>query len=209
MRVTLADVLDWLSPRRCPGCQAPGPAWFCAECGSPEAPPPGLSLEGLPLWVVGRYAGALAQAVRRFKYEPRPELAAPLAALLARELVARTGLREAAWLPVPLSFERLVERGFNQSALIARELAGTFGGPLLTHALRRTRHTAQQAKLGRAEREANLHGAFTLTRRIRQPVILVDDVVTTGSTARACLSVLRAADVPVFAVVALAHAATP
>src|SRR5262249_55026611 len=110
------------------------------------------------------------------------------------------------WVPVPLHFERLVERGFNQSALVANGLARALNGRAYPRALQRARETVQQAKLGRVERLANLRDAFTVRALPQRSLVLVDDVVTTGATASSCVAALRAAGASVLAVVALAHA---
>jgi ComF family protein len=206
MHPLLERLLDGLSPRRCLGCRAASAQPFCTGCGEPRAAPSTPSFDGAPLIVLGRYEGALAQAIRRLKYEPRPELATPLSALLAarvRECSLPMGL---GWVPVPLHFERLVERGFNQSALVANGLASALKGQAYPRALRRERATAQQAKLARSERLENLHGAFSVRALPERRLVLVDDVVTTGATASACVAALRAAGAAVLAVAALAHA---
>ncbi len=200
------DALDWICPRRCPACGKPGYTELCAECGAPEPAPTELEVHGTPLFVIGRYGGGLGAAIRRFKYEPRPELAGPLAKLLAARLAQEPALRGAAFAPVPLHFERLVQRGFNQSALVARALSSKLGCPVFAHLLRRRRETAQQARLDRARRERNLQGAFEVSGRPSLPLILVDDVVTTGSTARACIDALSAVGLRVTAIAALAYA---
>jgi len=99
--------------------------------------------------------------------------------------------------PVPLHKSRLRFRHFNQAEEIARPLAELSGLPIL-RALDRTRATATQTALTRAQRLQNLNGAFALSRAGRRAlaappggVILVDDVFTTGSTVQACAKVLK------------------
>ena len=91
--------------------------------------------------------------------------------------------------PVPLHPERERERGFNQALLLARRLGQAWNVPLGADALVRTRATTSQAELSAEARRANVRGAFTLRRPARvaaRHVALVDDVLTTGSTAAAC-----------------------
>ncbi len=111
-------------------------------------------------------------------------------------------------LPVPLSRERLRERGFNQSLLLARELKHQ---GLLPGGLIRLRHTAAQASLPRHERLQNLtHAMACNPRHVPQlstrRVLLVDDVMTTGSTLTACCLALRSAGVRDIHVLVLARA---
>jgi ComF family protein len=97
---------------------------------------------------------------------------------------------------VPLHPRRRRERGFNQSELLATELARRTGLRLAPLALVRRRDTAPQAGLTAAARRANVEGAFAVRQRARvsgRPVVLVDDVLTTGATARGCARVLREA----------------
>lgn len=87
--------------------------------------------------------------------------------------------------PVPLHADRLRERGFNQSQELARPLAAASGAPLSPALLRRARATAHQIGLNRAERQANLLGAFTAHASVRgKTILLVDDTLTTGATLR-------------------------
>jgi ComF family protein len=152
----------------------------------------------------GYYGGALAQAIRRFKYEERPDLARPLGALL-RRACRDAGLSVDAVLPVPLHSRRLVERGYNQSALLAAHVAAELGAPLLTTTLKRAIDTSPQAELSGDERPHNVKGAFVVDSENwieGRMVILVDDVSTTGATlAAARAPLLRAGARHVFTVV--------
>ena len=157
------------------------------------------------------YGGAVARAIGRMKYEDRPDLARPLADLLWRavEPVA-DALRGAVVVPVPLHADRLAERGFNQSALLARHVARRLGARFGPLALARTRGTLQQASLEREARVANVAGAFVVRDRALvcgRSVLVVDDVQTTGATLDACASALVAAGASSVAraVVAAAH----
>jgi len=109
---------------------------------------------------------------------------------------------------MPLHWTRRWQRGFNQAALLAREIAKRSGIPVL-RAVRRIRATPPQAGLSHAKRRANMSGAFAPRRGT--PVqglslLLVDDVLTTGATASACAAALRRAGARRVAVLALARA---
>jgi ComF family protein len=203
-------VLDLLAPRRCAGCDTDlqGADLFCAVCeatvsGEYDASP---LVDGTRVVAVGAYGGALAQAVRRLKYEGRTDLAAPLARRLKDRIVA-AGLSSATLVPVPLHAKKLAERGYNQSALVARPLARELRARSSPRGLVRFRHTAPQAELGRNERLENVRGAVVARERFDgRCVVLIDDVVTTGATALACVEALRAAGATVAGVGAIARA---
>jgi ComF family protein len=124
------------------------------------------------------------------KFHGRPELAVALAGLLFRSVQALGADAEVDLvLPVPLSRQRLQERGFNQAWELARRAAATLQRPARHDLLSRPVESAHQADLPRAERERNLRGAFMVEPRRRaelqgRRVALVDDVFTTGATAR-------------------------
>jgi ComF family protein len=155
------------------------------------------------------YADPWDQLIAGFKFHHKTELAAALCTLLLRAVrAAADGTPPALLLPVPLSQQRLRERGYNQAWELARRLARRLGVPARTDVLQRSRDTAHQIGMTRAEREHNLRDAFWIEPRSRHRlqgafVALVDDVLTTGATAHAAALALTragAARVDVWAV---------
>jgi ComF family protein len=146
---------------------------------------------------LGPYDGALRVVIHELKYRGRRRAATQLAERLAREPRVRDVLGGADVLvPVPLHPRRRRERGFNQAELLAAELGRRSSVPVSAGALVRRADTASQAGLTAARRRANVAGAFAVRHRSRvagRVVVLVDDVYTTGATARACAAALRAA----------------
>lgn len=204
------EVLRVLLPRRCPGCdgQLGRAAGLCARCRADLRPrlETHSSLWPRPephLVTLGAYRGVTRRAIRALKFGGARDLAGALGAALAEGVPAAWNV--ASVIPVPLHPGRERERGFNQSALLAGAVAASLGVPSVP-ALRRTRATAQQARLHAHERTANLAGAFQADARHLPtgPVLLLDDVLTTGSTLLACRDALRSVGVPqvYFAVVA-------
>ncbi|HMI83861.1 MAG TPA: ComF family protein [Polyangiaceae bacterium] len=189
---------DVLSPPRCVACElavrrahvfCPACAATVERCGAADAD---IASDGVAF---AYYGGALATAIRRLKYEDRPYLARPLGQLL-RAACRAAELDVSAVLPVPLHPHRLVERGYNQAALLAAHVAREIGVPLVTTALVRPVDTAPQAKLSGAARQANLVTAIEVTGRAAvkdQVLAVVDDVSTTGATLGACGRALLAA----------------
>lgn len=215
-RWALRALLHLLAPPACAACDAPSraDATFCAGCEATLVPaerPPTNDGPALDEVATGAYRGALAAAVRRFKYGGRPDLAGPLGARLAAA-VHDAGLRADLVVPVPLHPRKLRERGYNQAALLAGAVARAAGTRVAARGLLRARDTAAQASLSRRGRLDNLADAF----RVRSPgairgrrVLLVDDVATTGATLRACAAALLGAGAASVTAVVLARADAP
>lgn len=179
---------------------------YCERLGTPfdyDHGAPGLvSLEAAahpPVFAraraVARYdAGKARVLAHRLKYYDRLELAEPLGRWMARagaDILADADLIA----PVPLHPLRLFSRRFNQSAELARVISRESAVPADTLALERVKPTAPQVGLTRAQRAANLSGAFRVARE-RAPfvegrnIVLIDDVLTTGATANAAARAL-------------------
>lgn len=110
--------------------------------------------------------------------------------------------------PMPLHWRKRLERGFNQSELLARFVAKRSGIPI-AKSLYRKKGTDPQAGLTRAQRRTNVAGAFEVKRRHEvdgRHVLLIDDVLTTGATASACSAVLKRAGAKRVTVLTLARA---
>lgn len=181
---------------------------LCATCGEPFS---GALKHDFTCWncdgrafdfefaVSGFMAmGLVRDLIHGFKYEQKYELRGLLAVMVNRALKDERLQRQVTpsdWLlvPVPLHPWRQLVRGYNQSWEICLELSRITGIPAQS-ALRRLRRTAAQAGLDRARRLKNLRGAFSLAAHhdVRgRNVLLLDDVLTTGSTCHECARTLR------------------
>ncbi len=148
------------------------------------------------MWGAAVYDGAVGESIRLLKFNGRRRLAQPLAAMMAGFAEAELDQEHFDVLvPVPLHRVRLRSRGFNQSALLAQSLADPMGLPV-SEALARVRPTRVQSLLNDTERPANIVGAFGVSPGHpfkNASVLLIDDVVTTGSTVSECAAALRRA----------------
>jgi len=187
--------LDLVYPRKCPLCTLLSDRSPCAACQDEfvKSEPFVLSFrEGeSPLdyrAAIYRYEGRAAQAVRRLKYNRSTSLAAALAQDLA-EAFDRLGFEPDLVVPVPIHWSRKCARGFNQSELLVSKLPS-----VTASALRRVRRTRPQVGLSRTEREKNIRDAFLASHSVAgKHVLLIDDVFTSGHTARECAAALRTA----------------
>jgi len=145
---------------------------------------------------VYQYDSKVQHLVHLFKYRNIPQLALFFGKALGKTIVDRADIPPIDILvPVPLHSSRYRERGYNQSALLAREIALHTGIPV-REMLKRHIRTRQQASKDRHERMINVSGAFSVINGLTTEnacIGLVDDVVTTGSTMNECARVLRAA----------------
>ena len=148
--------------------------------------------------VAAPFEGTAREILHRFKFEDWPELAAPLAGRMTLAALASSGFVDGRPLvvPVPQRLSRRLRRGYNPAGLLAAHAARALSLPCLRRGLVKIRRTRDQASLtDAAMRRVNVVGAFRASRRgsalvCGRPVILVDDVLTTGATASDCARAL-------------------
>lgn len=191
---------------------------FCLQCRTPFFNARPLNEDGIcrlcsagatafdAIYSAGDYAGILRDLIHMFKYERMRPLSLPLGRILARNLPR--DLVFDAIVPVPIHWRKLLMRGFNQSRLLAAELARRTGIPVESP-LRRAKHVPPQVGMSRAQRRRNVVGAFAV--RSGAPIqgrrfLLIDDVFTTGSTVNAAARALRNAGAARISVLTLARA---
>ena len=235
--------LDLLLPRVCATCASPlggheggvicGRCWSrlallplpqCARCGHPlgrdagrhacqwcACLPPFVRAARSVCFVPGGTGGEIVHAL---KYHGWEAAADGMADRMARVAWPQDVISErAVVVPVPLSATRLRERGFNQSALLARRVAARWTLPYAAETLVRTRSTSSQTRLTPGERLGNVAGAFRVTDEARESlrgrhVMLIDDVVTTAATLNACAAALFAAGARIVSYVTFGRART-
>lgn len=209
----VATGLDLLFPLRCLGCWKEGTLIcppcvaglrrlsppFCAVCAQPDSSKGCRRCAEMSLEVDGIRSpflmeGIIREGVHSLKYHYVRAAAAQLGQLLAQYLMSHPVPGEV-MVPVPLHPRRLRTRGYNQSALLAREVSKLTGLPVKEELLVRVKDTPRQVEaVSLEERRKNVAGGFQCVGDARgQAVLLVDDVVTTGSTMSACAAALKAA----------------
>lgn len=221
-------ILDVLFPKKCVGCNKSG-TYFCQNCIQnikqtdlvcPKCEK--LSIGGVThlvcrrrygldgLWSLGIYEDPLRKAIGKLKYKYIQEVSKILVDITVEywakyqpfllDEIKKSGGQNWMVVPIPLHWYRQNSRGFNQSGLIAKDLAKRLGlkyGEIL----KRARYTKPQVGLKGADRHRNIKNAFEIESRVKSrkaivpivesSVLLVDDVWTTGSTLRECCYILK------------------
>ncbi len=218
----LGFLLDFLAPKRCPGCgrfvygDGPASGW-CPKCWKslPWIGPSVCEVCGIPIYgticqdclvseppfsklrAACSYEGVIADAVINLKFHHNLSLLDSLSSVLnhCMEEYFRNDTPDII-VPVPLHQKRLMERGFNQSLLLGERLARKRGVRFLRDIVMRERYTVPQVRLSGVERRKNLRNAFKIKpdaiNEIQdKSVLIVDDVITTGTTIKEIAKVLK------------------
>ncbi len=145
-----------------------------------------------------RLDGCVRSLVHGLKYHGHRRAARDLAEMAAPAVRDGFCLPGAVLVPVPVHPHRRRERGYNQSEELARHWSRILSAPVEPHALRRVVDTATQTRLDAVRRRENLDGVFRVGKGFRsdRPVVLVDDVLTTGATLSSCAATLLSAGCP-------------
>ncbi|WP_431239194.1 ComF family protein [Mycolicibacterium aichiense] len=209
-------MLDLILPLECGGCGAPSTKW-CEVCAAtlnvhtdePHLVTPRID-PGVPVFALGRYVGPRRQAIVALKEHGRRDLAAPFARALALGVhqLETWGIIDIPFTIVPAPTRALAarRRGGDPVLRIANEATRQNQDISVVRALKTRAMVRDSVGLTIADRERNLAGRIKLTTRVTGEVLLVDDIVTTGATAREAVRTLQESGVNVTAVLALAHA---
>ena len=209
-------MLDLVLPLECGGCGARSTRW-CAACAkemavrpdephliSPRVDP------GVPVFSLGRYAGPRREAIVAVKEHGRADLVTPLALALRAGLIQLLtwGVVDIPLTIVPAPTRRwaATRRGGDPVTRVAVAATARHGGVNVVQALRTRALVADSVGLSSADRQRNIAGRVRSVRPVAGEVLVVDDVVTTGATARESVRVLQTAGATVVAVLAVANA---
>jgi len=205
---TCREQMPLLASPLCPLCGIPfigtGSDHPCGAC---LTRPPHFDAAGAHFL----YEGPIRDMIHAFKYSQRTHLRYPLALLGLEGISVMTSSHAPHIIvPVPLHISRLRQRGFNQAVLLGKVLSQQLSLPLLPDTLVRTRQTEPQIRLSAAERRLNVKGAFTVKRPVTvvgKRILLLDDVMTTGSTMDECAKELKKAGAVVVIAATIARTA--
>jgi ComF family protein len=212
----LENLLSLFLKSNCPLCDRAASDYVCQYCQrqlqSCQFKNPGQFWSGdLPLFVWGKYQGKLKQAIAAFKYDNSPQLGELMGEWLARSWLDSPISKRVKpiVIPIPLHHNRLQERGFNQAELIAKSFCRVTGDRLLAKGLQRVQDTKAMFGLSALERENNIGQAFCLKESLKQnrpklPILLIDDIYTTGTTVKAAAKLLNSYHIKVLGVGAIA-----
>jgi len=201
IKVIAKNFLNLLYPLHCMGCQTPLEAMnelhLCGRCiasiNHNAMPPFELDDSRVKAYSACLYDGALKELVHLFKYKGKTVLAGIFSKLMIDYIKENPEIADVDLVTVvPLHKERLREREFNQSLLIANPISKEYS-LVLKNALEKTRNTRYQNELLKSERLKNLKGAFSVSPRADikdKNILLIDDIMTTGSTLGECAKTL-------------------
>ena len=191
----LHHITTAIFPERCSGCQKISTSFqygFCLDCwnriillNKPEGTIASLA----------RFEGPVRDAIHSLKYRRAKWISVALAQWMAETLIQWNYRDFDMIVPVPLHWNKEFSRGFNQSWFIAAKVGALIGIPARHGAIGRKRNTLAQTRLTKSQREENVKGAFRARDRSvsGKKILLVDDVLTTGSTIKEVLRTLREA----------------
>lgn len=213
----LKSLLSLFVQSNCPLCDRATPELLCPSCAKQlqrmQRPNPSQSWQGeLPWLAWGVYGGILKRAIAALKYENHPELAQPLGFYLGKvwlESPFSPQLQKVTVVPIPMHANKLKQRGFNQAELIGRSFCQYTGLTLQPLGLERQKETEAMFGLKASDRAVNVSGAFSLGKTFQKrlpktPVLLIDDIYTTGATVNSAAQTLRQHGIKAIGVVAVA-----
>ncbi len=207
-------LLNLFLQSNCPLCQRPASEEFCEYCHKQlqkcclnDSNPRKNNSPPVIAW--GTYGGAIKRAIATMKYENHPEIARPLGEWLGETWLQNYGYENSFMVvPIPMHPEKQKERGFNQAELIAKSFCQTTGLKLKVNGLQRVKKTEALFGLSATQRQETLVEAFDIGKDFIEPpnvpVILVDDIYTTGTTINSAIETLSKSGITVSGIAAVA-----
>ncbi|MGK7931840.1 MAG: ComF family protein [Microcystaceae cyanobacterium] len=214
----LKSLLSLVLQPNCLLCDRPSQGELCYDCQQQLKEhkwrkPDQFWNNSLPLFCLGDYEGELKRAITTLKYNHLPQLGEELGRWLGEAWIKSTVVpkkKRFSVIPIPLHPKRLKERGFNQAEVIAQGFCRVTRYPLFPHGLKRVRNTQKLFELSPQERQKTLVNALALGKDAKNksltfPVLLIDDIYTTGATVKEAIRVLKQHQMIVGGVAAIAR----
>lgn len=212
----LKNILSIFLQENCPLCERATDKDICYYCQkqlkSCQLKKPQQFWKGdLPLFVWGAYDGKLKQAIAALKYDKHPQIGELLGVWLAETWQHYSLINDKIYpliIPIPIHETKKKIRGFNQSEIIAKGFCQVTKYPLNSQGVIRVRQTKAMFSLTFEEKQKNIQGAFKLGKSLHnyslsKPVLLVDDIYTTGTTVKEAARILRNKGIKVLGVLAV------
>lgn len=193
----VSSILDLIYRKKCYFCgKSKSSVKMCPECFdelSFNAFQPNRIIDGVNIFSCGIYEKNLQKLIRGLKYHRQKDLAYYLAKFMWEYFQNVSGKEKFQVVPVPLHKNRLKKRKYNHMELVAEEFCKLSGFTLNNDLIKRIKDTKPQYKLSRAKRMQNLNGAFKVdkTKDLNLPVLILDDICTTGATFEEMITSLR------------------
>ncbi len=213
----MRSLLNLFLKSDCPLCQRATPTEFCDNCTrqlwQSQLPNPTQFWHQHPaVFAWGWYTGTVKQAIGQLKYDRQSQIARPLGQWLAQAwLEAGLDRGPVIVVPIPMHADKRRLRGYNQAELIAQRFCQLTGYSMQVNGLERIRSTEAQFNLSAAQRQQNLRQAFKIGKAFQKekpkyPVLLLDDIYTTGATVQATVQILHQQGIRVRGVATVAKA---
>jgi ComF family protein len=217
LRWLVQDALNLVLEVACPLCQRSTTHMLCQSCQQQIqrcqqslTKPVGATAPTVFAW--GDYSGKLKQAITALKYENQPQIAQLLGQWLGQAWFAagaKSYRSQPTVVPIPMHTEKKRERGYDQAELIAQSFCRFTHLPIQSRGLQRVQVTTAQFHLSPNERERNLMNAFAVATNLHHcptPVLLLDDIYTTGATVRSAIRTLQQHGIQVQGILTVAMA---
>ena len=210
MQSFLSHISQLFLKSSCQSCQRPTSEFFCPFCQaqlqtgirSPLIEPPS-TLHPFPLFAWGTYDTNLRQIIQQLKYNNQPTIGTWLGTEMAKSWInanLHQQFPKLLVIPIPMHKSKQQQRGYNQAEIIAQSFARQIGYRHQPNALIRIRETQPQFELGLNDRAQNLESAFSLAPNFKtdRPILLVDDIFTTGATLSTAIKLLENHNIPIW-----------
>lgn len=207
----LKQLLEWIYYSRCCCCHSPSSHTVCSSCLGKikiNNSRPLKIVEDIPVYSLGKYDKELKTLIRKLKYSGKTSIATTISGLIHKYWLAMPlYTKSATVVPIPLHFTRKLKRGYNQSELIAKAFAEMSGYRLNLRLLKRPVRTKPLYNLSKEQRQKEMSGVFKCDPKhySGEPVIIIDDICTSGTTLREAIKELKRQNVECLCAIVIAN----